>query len=196
MSIQDTYLFTEGNFDADLVQKILPDEINAKIKIVSAEGYSNLLSKARSLLIHKPESKIILVLDADVSSDEEVNEKISFIQTYLSVVAAADRFEVFLQVPEIESIFLEDKDLAEEIVRTYALNPDFKGTDFKLSDLEFEFAKEKPKKSLERLLGGERNLRALIESDLSEEFVIKIRKLDFPQKLIKYIEQLSLDTAA
>ncbi len=196
MSIQDTYLFTEGNFDADLVQKILPDEINAKIKIVSAEGYSNLLSKARSLLIHKPESKIILVLDADVSSDEEVNEKISFIQTYLSVVAAADRFEVFLQVPEIESIFLEDKDLAEEIVRTYALNPDFKGTDFKLSDLEFEFAKEKPKKSLERLLGGERNLRALIESDLSEEFVLKIRKLDFPQKLIKYIEQLSLDTAA
>ncbi|MEL6633880.1 MAG: hypothetical protein AAFQ83_20605 [Bacteroidota bacterium] len=196
MSIQDTYLFTEGNFDADLVQKILPDEINAKIKIVSAEGYSNLLSKARSLLIHKPESKIILVLGADVSSDEEVNEKISFIQTYLSVVAAADRFEVFLQVPEIESIFLEDKDLAEEIVRTYALNPDFKGTDFKLSDLEFEFAKEKPKKSLERLLGGERNLRALIESDLSEEFVLKIRKLDFPQKLIKYIEQLSLDTAA
>lgn len=196
MSIKDTYLFTEGNFDADLVQKILPDEINAKIKIVSAEGYSNLLSKARSLLIHKPESKIILVLDADVSSDEEVNEKISFIQTYLSVVAAADRFEVFLQVPEIESIFLEDKDLAEEIVRTYALNPDFKGTDFKLSDLEFEFAKEKPKKSLERLLGGERNLRALIESDLSEEFVLKIRKLDFPQKLIKYIEQLSLDTAA
>jgi len=136
------------------------------------------------------------VLGADVSSDEEVNEKISFIQTYLSVVAAADRFEVFLQVPEIESIFLEDKDLAEEIVRTYALNPDFKGTDFKLSDLEFEFAKEKPKKSLERLLGGERNLRALIESDLSEEFVLKIRKLDFPQKLIKYIEQLSLDTAA
>ena len=134
MKNNGTYIITEGALDAELIKKILPGEVLDKVKVIFSGGFSSVLSKARSMLIQKPNSQIFIILDADTTNEFEVQEKNEFIEDYMKIVARGNRFKLFLQVPEIESVFFEKKDLIERIIGK------------KLTDLEFEFAKEKPKK--------------------------------------------------
>lgn len=135
-NLNGLYIVTEWDFDKDLVEMVIPEQYQQKVSVLSAGGYSAALSMARSILSARHQARTILVVDADATDERDVAEREDFIRTYMHRISGDDRFAILLQKPEIEAVFFEDKNSLEQLT----------GKDF--SDLEFELAKDNPKRNL------------------------------------------------
>ncbi len=59
------YLVCEGDRDAQLLKRVLPEEILNNVEIISAGGLSAVKSLARSLIVRR-QAPVAIVMDADV----------------------------------------------------------------------------------------------------------------------------------
>jgi hypothetical protein len=85
---------------------------NARVFV--SQGKSSAQSLARSLLgvKHLP---VALIMDADESDPEKVQEQGRQLETLLGMVAPREEWELILMVPEIESVFFQVPGLLETI---------------------------------------------------------------------------------
>jgi len=126
------YIVTEGQFDALVLRAILKfKKFEFKYEILASSGYSAALSKSKSLLI-KGNSKIALILDSDSTNELEVNQRKSFVNTYIGDLPIKNSFKAIWLVPEFEIIFVNNiqflrkllpKEPAEEILQIAKVSP-------------------------------------------------------------------------
>lgn len=135
-NLNGLYIVTEWDFDKELVEMIIPDDLQERVSVLSAGGYSAALAMARSILSARHKSNAILVVDADTLDDHNIQEREDFIRSYMNRISADERFAILLQKPEIEAVFFEDKSALEHF------------THRSFSDLEFKLAKDNPKDNL------------------------------------------------
>ena len=74
MNKMKLYIIVESSFDVEILKKTLPQNILDSAKIISANGHSASISKAKSLAVMS-DNKIILAVDSDSSSTFETEEK-------------------------------------------------------------------------------------------------------------------------
>ncbi len=134
-----TYIVTEGQFDAVLLEKLIPKNMNRETTFVVRSGGSSALSLARTILAVK-RVPVALVVDADTTSESAICERQDLLRSLLNQAAVRVRFEVFLAVPEIETVFFVDRPLLEHLVHQ------------KISDIEWSIAEFQPKKVLTDIL--------------------------------------------
>ena len=134
-NLNGLYIVTEGEFNKNLVEMLIPEQYQDKVSVLATNGYSDALSLTRSLLSARHQSNTILVVDANSTNDDNIEERKDFITSYMNRVSGNDRFAILLQKPAIEVAFFEDKTALETLTG--------KG----YTDLEFRLAKDNPKKN-------------------------------------------------
>ncbi|MEM1214786.1 MAG: hypothetical protein AAGJ82_03830 [Bacteroidota bacterium] len=135
-NLNGLYIITEYEFDKELVEMVLPEQYQDQVEVISAGGLSSALSLTASILTARHQSNTILVVDADVNDPRDVEEKEDLICEYMRRDKDDERFALLIQRPEIEAVFFEDKDALESL------------TGRQFTDLEFELAKDNPKRNL------------------------------------------------
>lgn len=109
-------IITKGQFDAELLQKVLQDEIVGNSRFISSMGYSSAISKAKSIAI-RLKQPIFLVLDSDTAEHNESEEKKEQIEYIFKSLGKSDQVNVFLFEPEIEVIFFESKKVQGKLLK-------------------------------------------------------------------------------
>lgn len=149
------YVVTEGEHDARLLEKLLPDDLRANVKFVAGKGTYSAESLARSIVSAR-RLPVSLVLDADTTDERAVLERRELLRELLRQAAPSIRSEVFLAVPEIETIYFTDPLIAEAITGSTITEP------------MLEEAKSRPKEVLADLLGH------LNGSNIQQELIKRI----------------------
>lgn len=138
---QDITIVTEGNFNAKILEKILlAREFKMGYQILPAHGYSSALSKVKSLLTIA-NKKVILILDTDTVNKNEIREKEEFVNSYINI--NLNDFKIFFAVPEIEVIFLNNKEFLKRLPRNIISEDILNNEQF------INIARTAPKKTLE-----------------------------------------------
>ncbi|MDJ0503565.1 MAG: hypothetical protein PX483_22525, partial [Nostocales cyanobacterium LE14-WE4] len=104
------YILTERDRDIVILQKLLPKNLIQDIKFIAGASSYRARSLASSLLATR-KIPVALVIDADTNNESQVFEKQDLINYVLNQASSGIPFQVSLAVPEIESIFLQDKSL-------------------------------------------------------------------------------------
>lgn len=135
------YLITEGQFDQELLRKLLPEEAIQNTEFIVGNGRYSAQSLARSILA-AARMPVALVLDADTIESSAVQEQRDFLEEALGQASAGIPFEIFLAVPELEVLLVESPDFLRNLSsRDYS------------SD-ELELARLSPKRFLRQIIGG------------------------------------------
>ena len=142
------YLITEGLSDEVILKKLLPAQVVDNVQFVIGQGRYSAQSLARSILAAR-RMPVALVLDADTTQPESVQEQYDFLQEALGQAAAGTPFGVFLAKPEIEILLLEVPQITNGV-----------------SQRELELAKFHPKKFLHLFNGVDNLLNQLNEKEL------------------------------
>jgi hypothetical protein len=106
----NAYVITEGAFDKQLLQALLPQDVLKNTQIVAAGGISATKSLARSLVAER-HAPIVIVMDADSTNPEIIQERRQGMEEVVKIVAGNTPVKVVMAVPQIESIFFQDPDL-------------------------------------------------------------------------------------
>lgn len=155
---KEVVIITEGDFDAKVLNKIFAD--NSNVKIMAASGYSSAISKARSLMSHLPNTRIILLLDTDTLDQREIDEKQDFVSSFMNIRLHENDIKVVWAVPEFEIIFLNNKEFLKAVT-SHQLNKDL-----------IEFGKFSPRRALESITQKNRKdlLQFLDNKQIKDEF--------------------------
>lgn len=117
------YIVTEGQFDIEILKRVLPNEIMRNFNFVASMGYSSALSKAKSLAL-RLKNKIILILDSDTKSKIESEYKKEQIEFVFKSLGKQNQVQVFLFQPEIEMIFFESENLKASLTNRNLILPE------------------------------------------------------------------------
>jgi len=163
-------IVTEGKHDAEILQKVLPQEILEKIQIIPSGGSA--LSLARTVLVTK-QIPTVLFVDADSNNERTILEKQADLNDSLNSVSIGTKFKVFLMVPEMEVLFLENPDFIKNISHNHE----------EFSDFELELARSNPKKILSQIVDktDSNSFYQKLFADLDDKTLIAMRN----HKLIK-----------
>jgi FlaA1/EpsC-like NDP-sugar epimerase len=172
------YIVTEGQFDANLLKRLLSAQLEKNVVFVVGAGSSDAQSLARSILAVKHRA-VALVLDADTVDIESIKERVGLNQDLLRYASAGTPFKVFLAVPTIEIILFQDRALLEQL------------TQHKFTDVEWAQAEFVPGVVLRKALG--QNAQVIKLDDLIQrltgEMIDKLRThqliLDLSQFLVE-----------
>lgn len=159
--MENVAIITEGDFDAMVLEKVLGiKDFSFRYEILSASGYSSALSKAKSLLTIS-NNRIILLLDTDSTYLKEINEKKSFVNSYLHT-SRTPNIKVIWSIPEFEVVFLNNKRFMNKALID-------KNMDLSI----IRMAKTSPRIFLEQMTGMSRlsYLSFLDEKDIVQEFL-------------------------
>jgi len=114
--MNENIIITERRSDAELLQKLLPDEIVGNSRFIPSAGFSSAVSKAKSIAI-RLRHPVFLVLDSDTAEHNEAEEKREQIEYIFRSLGKSDQVNVFLFEPEIEVIFFESEKVREKVLR-------------------------------------------------------------------------------
>jgi hypothetical protein len=172
-------IITEGSFDTQLLEKILPESTLSNVKIVAGMGYSSAVSLAKSYYANGG-AKILIVLDADTNNEEEIREKESLIDGLFSLIATDAEYKIVYFVPEIERLFFADKDFIESYFKR------------SFTPLELELMKQNPKVGL-RNIAVESDYKSLSKNLLNSLPVSAIQKIQATPEIKKIIDFSNLE---
>lgn len=133
------YLVVEGETDEVILKRVLPEELTEDVQCFVSGDKGSASSAAASIVIAK-RKPVAVVVDADTDEPQMISERDRFLRFYIGRVAAGVRFDVFIAVPQIEIVFFEDRALAERLAGRA------------LTDPEWELARVRPHRAMERLL--------------------------------------------
>ena len=135
-----TVVVTEGENDVLLLRALVGDQANGG-EFVKAGGWSAADSLARSYLVDGAHD-VALVVDADTHEASSAEERRRFLDYSLGSVALRTRWQVFVIVPEIESLLFEDANVLTSLVGRA------------VSDKDVYEGRFEPKRVLTRLAAG------------------------------------------
>ncbi len=165
------YIVTEGQSDSEILKRLLPPEITSHVEFLIGGGRYSIQSFARTLLVVK-QLPVAIVIDADTEDTPSIEEQRHNLYDLLDQVSPGIPFDVFFAVPEIESVFFQNRELLEEIL------------DHPFTDVEWEMGKRHPKEILQTILGTSSTPVYDILGHLSNEAVAVLRS----HPLIRQIE--------
>lgn len=138
-SIEKVRVVIEGEFERALLAGVLNDDYGVVIDIIAGSSYSSALSITRTIHIKYPNSKVVLLVNANTSIDHVIEERMRYIESYMrGRIADKDRFKLVLFAPQIERIFFESKDILSSFIGK------------ELNDLELEIGRLTPTKTLKK----------------------------------------------
>lgn len=173
------YIVCEGERDAQLLKRLLPEEFVSNVEIVAAGGLSAVKSLARSLVVRR-QSPVVIVADADAFVPEQVEQRLKDIEEIVSDIAVNTPVKVILAVPTLEVIFFQDISLLSRLLG-------YTPTQNMLS-----LASYQPKQALEELISQSRIFRSqsqLVEQFTNEELEI-LRKAPVIQEVIQFLQSV------
>jgi hypothetical protein len=98
------YVFVEGPTDADLLRRILPQEVLRDAELVAAGGSSGIPSLARSVLVRR-KKPIAVVMDSDSLDPDVIEERQQSTEELIRAADASIPVKVVSAVPEIGAWF-------------------------------------------------------------------------------------------
>lgn len=101
------YIVCEGEFDAQLLQRLLPEEFVSNVEVVAAGGLSAVKSLARSLIVRR-QSPVAIVANADAIVPEQVEQQLKDTEELVGNIAANTPVKVILAIPALEIIFFRE----------------------------------------------------------------------------------------
>lgn len=134
------FIVVEGPADEQIIGAVMAAmAVRGPYEIVCAEGKSHAVSVAGTMLT-LDEGPVVLVLDADTTSEHLLAEQSADLHALLNRAANSELWRVVFFVPELESVLLHD----ETVVRRIFGRP--------LDEVEQALRDVAPKKALDRLL--------------------------------------------
>ncbi len=109
------YVVTEGQFDAALLRRLLPDEIASGVQIVPAGGLSAAKSLARSLLALR-QRPVAIVMDSDSVVPATIMERRQSAEEAVQGIAGNVPIRVIMAVPELEAVLFRNPAGLERIL--------------------------------------------------------------------------------
>jgi hypothetical protein len=171
------YVITEGIFDAEMLKKLLPEDVVHNTEFVVASGRYSAQSLARTLLADR-QTPVALVLDADTTDEKKIQEQKDFLEELLRQASSGTKFEVFLVKPEMEILLVEDASVIEHLTHKH------------YSQSELTLARLRPKSFLTEVLEKQEkppsNHLRLVDN-LDEQMVKVIRKHPLITDLNKFL---------
>jgi hypothetical protein len=107
------YIVTEGKSSPEILKRLLPENILRYTKLI-AGGSGSAVSLASSALVAK-RLPVALVVDANTNHQSTIREREDLLSYLLRQGPPGIPFEVFLAVPEIEIVFLQDRTFIEKL---------------------------------------------------------------------------------
>jgi len=162
--MKKAYVITEGRSDAEILKRLLPEDILKSVEVLAGAGRYSAQSLARSILAVK-RLPVALVLDADTRDDSSIQEQKDFLQESLAQASSGAPFEIFLAVPSLEVLFFERPAFIESL------------SQHSYSQSEWDMAKFSPGAFLSKSLGDDFN-EAIVKllDNLDEQTIETIRK--------------------
>jgi len=173
------YVVTEGKLGAEILKRLLPEDILRNTKFIAGSGIYSAQSLACSILVAK-RAPVALVVDADTKDRLTIRERGDFSNELLRRASPGIPFEVLLAIPVIEIVFLQDKSLLERL------------THRNFTNLEWELAQFQPKEFLSHVL-KEHSTGSNIEvmfSELTEETIDVFQKHPLICELSKFLSSV------
>jgi hypothetical protein len=109
------YIVCEGDLDAQLLQRLLPEGLMQEIEVVSAGGVSAVKSLSRSLIVRR-QVPVAIVVDADSVDPKVVQERRENLVEIVESVSVNTPVKVILAIPAMETIFFQDSDLLARLL--------------------------------------------------------------------------------
>lgn len=173
------YIVCEDKYDVFLLKYLLPEELIRDVEFVSAGGLSAIKSLARSLIVRR-QAPVAIVVDADTTLSEQVDQKLQDIQEIVENIAANTPVKVILAVPEIEVVFFQDANLLLNLLG-YSPSQDI-----------LNLATHQPRKALDQLLGQSEVTqdRYQLVNRLTREDIKILRGNVVIQEVIQFLESV------
>jgi hypothetical protein len=173
------YLVCEGAADAQLLKRILSEEVLHSLEIVAAGGLSSAKSMARSLVVRR-QAPVAIVIDSDSIALDQVEDRRRTTEDIVKGVASNTPVKVILAVPTIEAMFFQDIALLSRIVGCDP-SPDI-----------LEMAVAQPLQALTQLISQSQpylNQSQLIEQLTADDLAI-LRKTPLVQEIIQFLQSV------
>lgn len=116
-------IVVEGQLDAILLRKYLPEIPDLAVRLYAAGGMVSLSTVARNLLVHE-EGPVLVVMDTDSLDPAQSRQAEAMASAALKLVASEDRFDVFAYSPEHEVVFFEASQILGRYWTTEVLTKD------------------------------------------------------------------------
>ncbi|MDS3860545.1 hypothetical protein RIF25_06945 [Thermosynechococcaceae cyanobacterium BACA0444] len=174
-----TYIVCEGAHDAQLLQRLLPEELVSNAEIVAAGGFSAVKSLARSLVARR-QSPVLIVAEADTTVPEQVEQRLKDTEELVGNIAVNTPVKVVLAVPTLEIIFFQDTSLLSRLLG-YPLSEDI-----------LRSAAYQPKQTLEKLISKSKNFQnqSQLVDNLTNEDIKVLRKASVIQDVIEFLQSV------
>ncbi|QTA87467.1 hypothetical protein [Desulfonema magnum] len=176
--MKKAYLITEGKCEADILRAVLPEEILRRTEFIVGDGRYSAQSLAHSVLAVK-QVPTALVLDADTSDSAAVREQLELLKYSLIQASPDTESEVFLAVPEMEILLVQDMDFIMQFTEKKAFSP-----------LEREFARLNPKKFLIKTFSYDNKILKKIISRMDEQTIRRIQNTPLIEQLNDFITSI------
>ena len=168
------YLLVKGISELAFFRRLLPADLKSVTTIVTSGGRSNIVSKARSLMVTK-RKPLVLVTDANVIEKDAVEQRHQSLHELLRSATAGVPFKVVLAVPEIESWFFDVPEVVERL------------SGKQLSLEQRQLGEIRPKEALSQIFKAQVSVAHLAD-ELTEKEVQALRE-SYPRKdLIEFLE--------
>jgi hypothetical protein len=179
------YIVCEGEHDAQLLKRILPEELVYNVEVVAAGGLSDVKSLARSLIVRR-QSPVAIVADADSTTPEQVEQRLKDTEEIIGNIAANTLVKVILAVPTFEAIFFQDVSLLSRLLG-YTPSPDM-----------LSLAVYQPKQALNKLVSQSKNFlsQSQLVEQLTNEDLEFLRKAPVIQEVIQFLQSARETTEA
>ncbi|MEA3341843.1 MAG: DUF4276 family protein [Chloroflexota bacterium] len=172
------YIITEGVTDQEILKTVLPPIVLNGVNFIAGAGRYAVQSLARSILATE-QVPVALVVDADTTTDTAIREQLDFLRNSLGQASFGVKFEVFLAIPEMEILLIQDWDFIRQLTGKS-----------KFSAIEIEFAKLHPKKFLLSILGDAEPYDVALQSFLkkiSDQTIETIQKYPLVNQLGEFL---------
>lgn len=154
------YVVAEGPADTKVLQRLLPSQVASQTEFVQARH--DALSLATTLLTVR-RRPLALVIDADTTNATSIQERVDSLRFLLRQAGGNVPHEIFVAVPEIEIVFLQDRTLFERLVQR------------SLNDLEWRLAQLSPKETIRSLVRPSSDVMDLL-AQLTERDIAVLRQ--------------------
>ncbi|MBW4674890.1 MAG: hypothetical protein KME52_12910 [Desmonostoc geniculatum HA4340-LM1] len=173
------YIITEGNKDIEILKQLLPKFVSQDInfKFVDGSGQYGARSLASTLLVTRS-IPVALVTDADTEDNSLVSEQLDSLNYLLRQASPGIPYKVFIAVPEIEIILLQDRSLIEKIAER------------SFSDLEWQLAHSKPKYFLTAVFGKDTPFNKIFNKMNNDE-IQTLQQHPLIQDLINFLSSVA-----
>jgi hypothetical protein len=180
-----TYLVCEGADDAELLKRVLPEQLLSHIEVIPAGGLYAIKSLARSLIVRR-QAPVVIVIDADVITPEQVEERRKDTEEILESVAANTPVKVILAIPTIEIVFFQDISLLSHLLG-YMPSQDM-----------IDLAIYQPRKALAQLITQSQKCQSQSQliGQLTPQDLEALRKNSVFQELIQFLQSVRETAAA